>query len=220
MNKTCSKCGIAKPLSEFYKENRVKDGRTAKCKSCILTEAKIHCKRYYENNKEKILKRHRETNHEQYIKHKENRLASVKNRYQRKKEEIKEYIKSWQEQNKDKTKEYRRNWKSNNKPVVREGVRKRRAKRKRVNENYTKEDEQYTRELFDHKCANCGSTEGLCIDHHNPLSKGFSLNRKNAVLLCNSCNCSKSNKSPEDFYSEDLLLFIEEKLSSYKIQKL
>jgi hypothetical protein len=32
--KTCTKCKIEKPLNEFYKENRAKDGLKYHCKSC------------------------------------------------------------------------------------------------------------------------------------------------------------------------------------------
>lgn len=32
--KRCTACGQEKPLSEFYRESRVKDGRTARCKDC------------------------------------------------------------------------------------------------------------------------------------------------------------------------------------------
>ena len=35
--KVCSLCGLTKPLTDFYKETRVKDGRAKRCKLC-------HCK--------------------------------------------------------------------------------------------------------------------------------------------------------------------------------
>ena len=34
MNKVCTKCKINKPLEEYSKDNRAKDGRTSACKSC------------------------------------------------------------------------------------------------------------------------------------------------------------------------------------------
>lgn len=46
--KVCSSCGLSKPLSDFYKEPRVKDGRFRRCKAC-------HCKttkEYREKNPE------------------------------------------------------------------------------------------------------------------------------------------------------------------------
>lgn len=32
--KTCSKCGVRKPLSEFYRSSKGQDGRRADCKTC------------------------------------------------------------------------------------------------------------------------------------------------------------------------------------------
>lgn len=34
MDKKCTKCGLIKPLSEFYKTNATKDGYTYNCKEC------------------------------------------------------------------------------------------------------------------------------------------------------------------------------------------
>lgn len=59
----------------------------------------------------------------------------------------------------------------------------------------------YTR--FDHKCFNCGAIERLEIDHHRPLSLGYGLTPKNAVLLCGACNVRKSNRLPEEFYTQE-----------------
>lgn len=53
---------------------------------------------------------------------------------------------------------------------------------------------------FSHQCFNCGSVDCLSIDHHRPLSLGFGLTINNAVLLCRSCNATKHDKMPEDFY--------------------
>ena len=38
--KKCLKCGIEKPLTEFYKNSQMKDGRFNKCKQCFLIEVK------------------------------------------------------------------------------------------------------------------------------------------------------------------------------------
>ena len=50
MDKICTKCGINKPLEDYYKENRVKDGRCSACKSCI--NARIT--KYSKTNKGKL----------------------------------------------------------------------------------------------------------------------------------------------------------------------
>ena len=89
--------------------------------------------------------------------------------------------------------------------MYREYCRRRRAKRKELNEVYNMEDIKYTYMLFNNECVCCGSTDKLEIDHHIPLSKGKVLTRTNAVLLCRSCNARKSALLPEEFYTKEQL---------------
>lgn len=58
---------------------------------------------------------------------------------------------------------------------------------------------------FNNRCFRCNSDKDLCIDHHYPLYLGNPLTISNAVLLCRSCNSSKSIKLPESFYSPEQL---------------
>ena len=53
--KQCKSCDQRKPLNDFYKEPRVSDGRTARCKECIKSTATDH----YNLNKTSILKRNK-----------------------------------------------------------------------------------------------------------------------------------------------------------------
>lgn len=54
--KQCCKCLEVKGAGEFYKEKRVADGLTARCKQCMKKDAGAS----YALNKEAVLKRHRE----------------------------------------------------------------------------------------------------------------------------------------------------------------
>lgn len=54
----------------------------------------------------------------------------------------------------------------------------------------------------------------LHVDHHFPLFLGNTLTIKNAVVLCESCNCSKGHKDPSEFYTPDQLKQLSE---NYKI---
>lgn len=40
MEKKCTKCGVSKPLFEFYERPETKDGRRTDCKKCFSTRSK------------------------------------------------------------------------------------------------------------------------------------------------------------------------------------
>lgn len=46
--KTCCKCGLTKPISEFFKATRLKDGLQSRCKACSHD-----FKQYYQKNKQR-----------------------------------------------------------------------------------------------------------------------------------------------------------------------
>ena len=41
-SKVCVKCGIEKPLDDFYKHSKMKDGRLNKCKECTKNDVKAN----------------------------------------------------------------------------------------------------------------------------------------------------------------------------------
>ncbi len=85
--KTCSKCKIEQPFSNFSKNRCMKDGLCNWCKECT----KEGQKEYYSRNKEKILSKHREYN---------------KNN----KSKIKKIQADWYERNKEKQREKHRKY--------------------------------------------------------------------------------------------------------------
>lgn len=132
--------------------------------------------------------------------------ACRKQNYQANREAALKRKKQYYQDNREAVLEYDKQYRKNNPEVSRKNERRRRAMKKGIQENYTKQDEFYTRQLFAHMCFRCKATDNLQIDHHYPLSKGHALERDNAVLLCKSCNSSKHNKMPEEFYTESELV--------------
>ena len=92
--KKCSKCKEEKPLEDFNKNKRSKDGRQSSCKECKREQNK----QWYENSKEKIReqkKRYRENNKE--------KILERKKRYrENNKEKIRECDKRYYENNRKK----------------------------------------------------------------------------------------------------------------------
>lgn len=199
--KYCPKCEADKLDTDFNKSCARKDGLAGWCKLCskiwrasVKQRDKHKKQKYYLDNKESHLKKAKES----YIKNKDKILARRKERYilNSKKEIAKRKI--WAKNNPEKV---RLN--------ARIGARKRRALKIQVNENYNAEDEYFTRQLFSDTCFKCHGSDRIEIDHHYPLDKGFALTKDNAVLLCKSCNTSKQEKMPEEFYSEAELYKLE-----------
>jgi hypothetical protein len=58
------------------------------------------------------------------------------------------------------------------------------------------------RELPD-QCIYCGATHNLSYDHLIPLSKGGPDSPDNVVLACRSCNASKGDRGPYEWFGLD-----------------
>lgn len=123
ITKTCSKCGKTKPIIDFYKRKRSKDGASVWCKKCCSAWAAEH----YQRNKEKINEQHAEyrlKNYEQVRAHQKEYYYSEEG--QRK---AKEYRKTHREQQRKREQE----WRSKNREHY----------RKKQNEHYHKNKEKH-----------------------------------------------------------------------------
>jgi len=58
----------------------------------------------------------------------------------------------------------------------------------------TRSTKQRILERDNYRCQVCGSTDGLCIDHIVPASRGGDSSDDNLQVLCISCNTKKGNK--------------------------
>ena len=116
-SKVCTKCKIEKLLSEFHKHKIGKYGRKARCKECTKEENKAYHKKYYEENRDKVLldqKRYREEHPEEVAKKKKEEYHRNKATYQKRRKiyhqnnrEVElEKMRVYSQNNKDKTNSY------------------------------------------------------------------------------------------------------------------
>jgi hypothetical protein len=124
MNKICSKCKTQKPLSEFYKQKKGKDGYLSNCKTCQKTIMAL----YFAENKNKIKK----VQMTYYATHKEDYRKRAKKWYLKNKNQIREVRKI-----------YKRTQRKNN-PIfkLKENFR-RRIRQAILNQNSTKANKTY-----------------------------------------------------------------------------
>jgi hypothetical protein len=106
MKKECSKCNNIKPLEEFHKDKRSKDGYRSKCKICV----KEYTKKYNIKNKENIYKK----NNKRYYKNKESRLEKAKEYYKDNKETKIQYTREYYRNNRESILEKKREYNKKN----------------------------------------------------------------------------------------------------------
>ena len=121
--KRCGKCGETKDVSEFHNNKKNRDGRHVWCRYCV--------KKYYIDNKEKILeykKQYRIDNKEKiaeqrkqyYIDNKERIAEKKKQSYIDNKEKISEQSKQYRTDNKEKIAEQHKQYRTDNKEKIAE----------------------------------------------------------------------------------------------------
>jgi 5-methylcytosine-specific restriction endonuclease McrA len=200
--KVCSKCGLEKHESSFGHTRYNKSGLKAQCKACAVLyqqgpASRQRAKLYRESERGRIKAR---TRNNKYKKIHRDQMTDYQKQYRQSDIGLRGVIK-YRQSDKHKT-AVAKYYRSPKGKLLQ--IRRREAERA-IDTVLSSQDIAKLYELFKAKCFNCGSTERLCIDHCKPLSKGFGLSLQNATLLCKSCNSSKHNKMPEEFYSEEKL---------------
>lgn len=164
---------------EYYWNNKEKKSEYDRKYRIENKEKRYHQKhRYYINNKEYCLrksKEFREANKERYLKY---RMRY----YQENKETIKQRMDIWRKNNPDK---------------FNTNCQRRRARKRKVESNYTEKDWVKCKKHFNDKCAYCGKEEQMTQEHFIPLKNGGEYTVNNIIPACKSCNCSKQDK---DFF--------------------
>jgi len=205
--KMCCVCKTKQLKNNFSKSRTSKDGFKGRCKSCDSASNK----KYRQNNHKKEIQRKRE-----WRKNNPEKVKESNDNYRKDPENLKKlyaYDAKYRAENKDHIYAKQKEWHENNPDKVREKTRKRRALKAKLKENYTIKCETITYKAFNNRCFNCKLYSNLCIDHHRPLSKGNPLTLNNAVVLCKSCNSSKGDQDPKEFYGIKKYKRLENKLN-------
>jgi len=175
--KVCNKCHKELPANnEFFHKNRSsKDGLNSICIKCK--------KEYCFDNKDKInnyVKKYRKENYEKCLQRQRLRMKTQKYKLQ-----AKEWTKRLYQKNKVKR---AIQWQN------------RRAEGMGASGKITLQQWDDCLKYFDYKCAYCGKSKKLSIDHIIPLTKNGINSLSNIVPSCKSCNSSKSNHNYENWY--------------------
>jgi 5-methylcytosine-specific restriction endonuclease McrA len=161
-------------------------------------------RRWNEANKEKCReyeRRWREANREKYLEIMRN---GVKRYQQANPEKKRERDRRWAKANREKKQETQRLYQHANPEKCRASNQRRRA-RKRDQHGLvpvTAEVINQRFELFGHACAYCGAQHELTVDHFIPMARGGTHAPSNLVPACRSCNSSKGDSDPEQWYRQ------------------
>lgn len=186
--KTCKKCNVEKPLSEFHKDKKLKDGHSNRCKECAIARAKEH----YQSNREDAIARQK--------------AWTEANR-----DKTREYSRRFYERNAERVREQNRAYSSAYSKANPEKMRMKSAKRRALLLSAGHENIVTWLELlqfYGGVCLKCGATEDLQADHVVPLAEGGRHATYNLQILCRSCNSSKSNRNAEDYRKYPKLIAI------------
>lgn len=214
--KRCTKCLRELPLTtEFYYANKSKPaGFESMCKDCAKT---AQLNRYYADHENNLIKK-RSAYHKNPDKHsirakqyRESHLEILREKDRAYKaaniERRLTYNRIWAAKNREKVREYSRRWASKNRSRTHKNVLVRRARRRALPANWTRQNWLSCLSYFEGKCAYCGNPPGLFrnmgmnADHFIPLAsdKCPGTVPENIVPACVSCNSSKSDKLPEQW---------------------
>lgn len=213
--KTCTKCKIEKPFTEFSKHSTGLYGLRPQCKECCNAknaEYKLRNKEkvaaasadYYAKNKEKLLAKRAE----RYAGNKEKTLLQCAEYRSKNSAYISAKKSSYYLANKEKIRARNTEYKNSNPEKFSVYLRNRRARVKDAEGSHTPAD---VRAIFERQrgmCASCGvklfksGASKYHVDHVMPLAKGGTNWPSNLQCLCPSCNRSKSAKLPEEWAAQ------------------
>jgi len=205
-SKRCSHCREEKPIGEFHRHSRTKDGRQTRCKVCKGEASRKYYesgggrekqKKYREKNKARLS----EYKKKYYSENKERILKWFKANYGKNRDAAIARVKEWTERNPEK----RAEWRRANQARYNGYQATRRAKERaasigdkaEIAAKYT-----YLKTANRLRCTYCKKVvakRDRHVDHIIPLSRGGTHEASNLCCSCSRCNLSKHTKTPEEF---------------------
>ena len=171
--KTCTRCHETKPVNQFNKRNRAKDGVESACKEC----RRVAYRAWREANREQILK----SKQAWYKANREWQRENARARYEANRERYRENYRAWAAANRDK----------------RNATKSRRRARKQAT---VPQRWIVDHNLGDpHACWWCGREllgTTSHIDHVMPIKLGGPAHPDNEVTTCDTCNLRKRDSHP------------------------
>jgi 5-methylcytosine-specific restriction endonuclease McrA len=198
--KKCSKCGVIKPatLGYFCHSGIHKDGLYPSCKIC--QRARGH--EYYQEHSEQVNARtgqNQRSNPERCRRYSDKWRAGHREQYLK---SAQKRSADWRENNRDIDRVAAKRWRLEHNTEYRVIQHRARALRRDCQGDFTAEQWEGVKAMFDYRCPRCGKREpeiALSIDHITPLAFGGSNDISNIQPLCKPCNAAKGARVVIDY---------------------
>jgi 5-methylcytosine-specific restriction endonuclease McrA len=200
--KSCTKCGVPKPFSEYHKTKRNESGIRERCKLCEKETLQI----WRRNNPEK----YKAQQHRNLKKNREKRLAMTQRWRENNREYTREYSRNYYYENYERAQESNRRFREANPDYfcrkalewakkfperAAKNANDYRARREGAEGSHTVEEWTELCEFHGNKCLACGVLDKkLTRDHVIPLTLGGGNGIDNIQPLCKPCNSRKHNR--------------------------
>ncbi len=175
---TCLRCGKELPLNRFRVDRRKPSGRISTCKKCDAKRAH----KYRQENREQV-------------------LVQGMEHYRKNREVILPKMRKYKEDNHEKLAIYQRKYckeyyRTDRGKATRARANFRRRSAFNINPQLTAIDWQKILDVYDNRCAYCGTRGDLEQDHIVPISRGGKHESGNVIPACQQCNSFKKAKLP------------------------
>jgi 5-methylcytosine-specific restriction endonuclease McrA len=194
----CSKCGITKSVSEFYRRSDTKKYRR-ECKQCFGETIKQNNEIRHRNDPNYWSKRYkaeRDRNPERYN---ERQRLSARRRRAENSEPFLMAERRYRAKHPERVREAHKRWRLRNLAWYRNKEARRKSQKAGLLATLTVDEWEEILDEYSHLCAYCGVQGEMTQDHVIPLSRGGDYTKDNIVPACKSCNSSKRDRTPNEW---------------------